>query len=354
MAVIHTERLRLRPLHEPDRAAVHELLSDPQVMRFIGPRRVMTTIEIDAWFATQLQDFAHGNRRHAVALRTTDEFIGMVGLQMGSTVNDFGYYFLRCSWGHGYALEACRAALAALQGMELEIFIAADNTASARVMTRLGHVATQQGTRHGEAGWLYTPALGGRVDMQPYLTASEWIDSAHPEVVAQARALAEGAASPREVAERCFAFVRDAIRHSSDYRLNPVTCRASDVLRHGTGYCYAKSHLLAALLRANGIPAGLCYQRLSVGDSGAPYCLHGLNAVHLSEHGWYRIDARGDKPGIAARFTPPVEALAFVPRNPGERDLPGIHAEPLPQVVAVLTTQPDYAAVLRNLPDVAP
>lgn len=26
---------------------------------------------------------------------------------------------------------------------------------------------------------------------------------------------------------------------------NPVTCRASEVLVHGTGYCYAKSHLLA-------------------------------------------------------------------------------------------------------------
>jgi len=38
--------------------------------------------------------------------------------------------------------------------------------------------------------------------------------------------------------------------------MNPVTCKASDVLIYGTGYCYAKSHLLAALLRANAIPAG--------------------------------------------------------------------------------------------------
>lgn len=188
--------------------------------------------------------------------------------------------------------------------------------------------------------------------MHAYLAASTHIDCDHPEVVARAHALAEGAASPFEVTARCFAFVRDSIKHSADFRLNPVTCRASDVLRHGTGYCYAKSHLLAALLRANGIPTGLCYQRLSVNDDGAPYCLHGLNAVHLPEFGWYRIDARGDKPGIAARFTPPVEVLAFTPRLPGERDLSGIHAEPLPQVVAVLTSQPDYAAVLRHLPDV--
>ena len=93
--------------------------------------------------------------------------------------------------------------------------------------------------------------------MQNYLAASQYIDFNHPDVAAKAAALAEGAATPLDVARRCFEFVRDQIRHSVDYKLNPVTCKASDVLRHGTGYCYAKSHLLAALLRANGLPAGL-------------------------------------------------------------------------------------------------
>lgn len=188
--------------------------------------------------------------------------------------------------------------------------------------------------------------------MHAYLAASRYIDHDHPDVAAQARALAVGAASKAELIARCFTFVRDEIRHSSDHRLNPVTCRASEALRHRTGYCYAKSHLLAALLRANAVPTGLCYQRLSVGDVGAPYCLHGLNAVWLDDHGWYRIDARGNKPGVDAQFTPPVERLAFPIREPQERDLPEIWAEPLPSVVAVLTSQPGYAAVLRNLPDV--
>ena len=97
-------------------------------------------------------------------------------------------------------------------------------------------------------------------------------------------------------------------------KTNPVTLKASEVLQHGTGFCYAKSHLLAALLRANGIPAGLCYQRLSVNDTGAPWCLHGLNAVFLEDIGWYRCDARGNRPGVTAAFTPPVERLAFAVR----------------------------------------
>ena len=188
--------------------------------------------------------------------------------------------------------------------------------------------------------------------MQRFLAASTYIDFDAPEVRATARRLAENAASELDVVRACFEFVRDEIRHSSDFQLNPVTCKASDALRHGTGYCYAKSHLLAALLRANGIPAGLCYQRLSVGTSGAPYCLHGLNAVYLKDFGWYRIDARGNKPGIDARFDPPVEHLAFVIREREERMLPEIWAEPLNVVIDALERYATWDQVLANLPDV--
>jgi len=188
--------------------------------------------------------------------------------------------------------------------------------------------------------------------MQRFLAASTYIDIDTPEVRATARRLAENAVSELDVVRACFEFVRDEIRHSSDFQLNPVTCKASDALRHGTGYCYAKSHLLAALLRANGIPAGLCYQRLSVGTGGAPYCLHGLNAVYLKDFGWYRIDARGNKPGIDARFDPPVEHLAFAIREREERMLPEIWAEPLNVVVDALERYATWDQVLANLPDV--
>ncbi|MFC7517152.1 transglutaminase family protein [Herbaspirillum sp. GCM10030257] len=188
--------------------------------------------------------------------------------------------------------------------------------------------------------------------MKPYLASSEHIDWHDAAVSGQAASLAQGATSELEVARRCFDFVRDEIRHSWDYRLNPVTCAASEVLRHGTGYCYAKSHLLAALLRANGIPAGLCYQRLTIANDAPPFCLHGLNAVYLKEYGWYRIDARGNKPGVDAAFCPPREQLAFPILRKEEMDLPEIWAEPLPVVVRALTTHATVADVMANLPDV--
>jgi transglutaminase-like putative cysteine protease len=188
--------------------------------------------------------------------------------------------------------------------------------------------------------------------MTPYLASTEYIDWHDQEVAKKAAELAEGCSSEEIVAKKCFEFVRDSIKHSWDFNLNPVTCRASDVLRHGTGYCYAKSHLLAALLRANGIPAGLCYQRLVVGAESPPFCLHGLNAVYLQQYGWYRIDPRGNKVGVDAAFTPPIERLAFPSRTRGEILLPEIWPEPMPMVVAALTHCTTVEQVAENLPDI--
>lgn len=188
--------------------------------------------------------------------------------------------------------------------------------------------------------------------MEEYLQTSQFIDWQEPSILAKAASLAEGKKADQAIAKACFEFVRDEINHSWDHQQNPVTCKASDVLAQGTGYCYAKSHLLAALLRANGIPAGLCYQRLTISDDQPPYCLHGLNAVYLKEYGWYRVDARGNKEGVNANFTPPQEQLAFPIISEGEADLPEIWTEPLSVVVQALTQFSDFLDVANNLPDV--
>lgn len=189
------------------------------------------------------------------------------------------------------------------------------------------------------------------VSLDNYLHATNIIDWQTPSILELAKELAVGHDQPNEIARVCFQWVRDEIRHSCDYQLNPVTCRASDVLHHRTGYCYAKSHLLAALLRANGIPTGFCYQRLSINEQGAPYCLHGLNAVYLPVIGWYRMDARGNGDGIDAQFTPPQEQLAFKLQFAKEINFPGIFTDPLDIVVEALQTYSTWDDLLQNLPD---
>lgn len=189
-----------------------------------------------------------------------------------------------------------------------------------------------------------------------FLASTDVVDWYHADVRTLAWCLAGGEQDAVAVARRCFEWVRDEIRHSVDARDETVTCAASEVLAHGTGFCYAKSHLLAAMLRANGIPAGFCYQRLSIDGAGPPFCLHGFNALSLPAHGWYRVDARGNKicadgSRVDAQFTPMVERLAFPIQFVGEATFPEIHAEPLPAVVETLKQYATVSEVYAKLPD---
>jgi len=186
-------------------------------------------------------------------------------------------------------------------------------------------------------------------DRSAYLQRDDVVDFGHPALTAQAAALR--GASDVETARRCFEFVRDQVEHSGDFRRSPTTCSASEVLAARTGYCYAKSHLLVALLRANGLPAGFCYQRLTVDGPAPPWCLHGLVAVELAGVGWYAIDPRGNRAGIAAAFDPPHERLAFPIEHEGERDFALIYPRPLREVLHCLRSYATWDEVRANLPD---
>jgi transglutaminase-like putative cysteine protease len=187
--------------------------------------------------------------------------------------------------------------------------------------------------------------------LDAFLAATPIVDWSEPSVLALARWLAEGRTTDAEVARGCFEWVRDHVRHTVDHRLDRVTCSASEVLEARTGFCYAKSHLLAAVLRANTIPAGFVYQRLALDEAAGTFCLHGLNAVWLSGVGWYRLDARGDREDLRARFEPPREVLPFSCRLRGERLFPVVYSEPLAIVCDALRRHATRSELERHLPD---
>ena len=81
--------------------------------------------------------------------------------------------------------------------------------------------------------------------------------------------------------------------------------------------------------------------------------MHGLNAVFLPEHGWYRVDARGNKPGVTAAFTPPFECLAFPTELAGEIDFPEIMQRPLSAVIDAMREHADWRELAGNLPDLS-
>lgn len=185
-----------------------------------------------------------------------------------------------------------------------------------------------------------------------YLAADDVIDHDHPLVRETAGRLRAGAAGPYDYARAAFEFVRDAIPHSGDADDPRVTWRASDVLRLRTGICHAKSHALTALLRADGIPAGLCYQRLTDEDGSNPM-VHGLIAVLLpGQTRWARQDARGNvPPGVDARFSTEEERLAWPVRPEfGEADYPVLYAAPPPSVLESLQRATDRHHLWQLLP----
>jgi len=164
-------------------------------------------------------------------------------------------------------------------------------------------------------------------------------------VIALAHDLRRSAPDDIDVARSAFQWVRDEVAHSYDVQDPRVTLTAGEVLRERVGLCYAKSHLLAAVLRVAGIPAGLCYQRLMHGDG---YVLHGLVAVHLGGR-WHRQDPRGNKEGVAAEFSLSDERLAFpVDPDRGEIDYPQVMVSPAASVVKILGSTTDVLSLYRT------
>ncbi|MDJ1137290.1 transglutaminase family protein [Streptomyces iconiensis] len=179
-------------------------------------------------------------------------------------------------------------------------------------------------------------------DEAAYLVADAAVDHTHPVVRETAARLSAGVDDLTGYARAAFEFVRDTVPHSVDADDPRITWRASDVLARRTGICHAKAHALAALLRAEGIPAGFCYQKLDV--------LHGMIALKLPGGRWVRQDPRGNKPGVNAQFRLDREQLAWPVRpEKGECDYPVLYAEPHPVVLRALRLATDRAELWRLL-----
>lgn len=159
--------------------------------------------------------------------------------------------------------------------------------------------------------------------IEEYIKEDEIIDYSNEMIVKLAEELYEQSGNETEYIRAAYEYVRDHISHSADINEDIITCSASEVLKEGHGICFAKSHLLAALLRYKSIPTGFCYQKLILDDETAPVLIyHGLNGVYMKEYEkWIRLDARGNKEGVDARFSLDNEQLAF-PIRPemGEKD----------------------------------
>lgn len=169
-------------------------------------------------------------------------------------------------------------------------------------------------------------------DLSTYLLSDKYVDFDKKIIQDKVKELFNDDLNEIQRVKIAFEYVRDEISHSWDIQSEKVTRTASEVLKYKEGMCYAKSMLLTALLRCQGIPAGFCYQRLTLGDTPETgHCIHALNAVYLSTiNKWIRIDARGNTNGKNAQFLINREQLAFQIRGEyDEVDYPTIFAKPI-------------------------
>ena len=143
--IVDTPRLRLRPFTEGDVAALHALMQDPEVMRYVGDRRVPTLQETWRAVAGWLGHWAlRGYGMWAIEERDVGAVIGRAGIINPADWPgpEVGYVLGRDWWGRGYATEAARAAMewgfATIGFDRLISLIDPANTASIAVAERLG------------------------------------------------------------------------------------------------------------------------------------------------------------------------------------------------------------------------
>ena len=190
-------------------------------------------------------------------------------------------------------------------------------------------------------------------DINEYLKYDEVIDFDKPEIKALADTLFDEVSSETDYVRHAFEYVRDTYPHSADINADEIAVSASDVLKIGHGICHAKSHLLAALLRCKGVPAGLCYQKLILDDETNPvYICHGLIGVYLNEFNkWIRLDPRGNRSDVDAQFSIDEEKLAFPVRvDKGEEDDLTVYPDPKAFVIKSMRESKTRTELWINLP----
>ena len=186
-----------------------------------------------------------------------------------------------------------------------------------------------------------------------YLKCDNVIDYDNKSIVELADTLFKNANNKLDFIKTAYEFVRDNIAHSADINEDIITCTASEVLKAGHGICFAKSHLLAGLLRCKSVPTGFCYQKLILDDETEPVLVyHGLNGVHIKDYKkWIRLDARGNKTGVNAQFSIETEKLAFPIRSEmGETDNFIVYPNPDIRILEKLRKCKTRTELWNNLP----
>ena len=150
-AEIRTRRLFLRPVADEDLSDLVRGLSDWRVARNLSPIPFPYTMEdARAYFPEQQQRRLQSMSGCWVIVNP--DFCGIVAVDFEAAEGELGYWLMPHAWGKGYATEAARAVVDHAFGdrpcAKLTSGHAADNSASGRVLTKLGFVEIERGEHY--------------------------------------------------------------------------------------------------------------------------------------------------------------------------------------------------------------
>ncbi|MGW1508339.1 GNAT family N-acetyltransferase [Streptomyces sp. NPDC002394] len=160
-APISTERLVLRESEAGDRAAFVELFASPEVGTHIGGARPREELD-------RAMPEVPGRRPRLFVIELDGTMIGMVTLDRRDAERpgyvrpeggeaELGYMLLPRAWGHGYAAEACAAALdwfaAAHPGEPVVLTTRTANDRAMRLAAKLGFTEVERFEEYGAEQW---------------------------------------------------------------------------------------------------------------------------------------------------------------------------------------------------------
>jgi RimJ/RimL family protein N-acetyltransferase len=158
---IKTQRLVLRESEARDRAGLIELFSSPDVGSYVGGAQSREELE-------RTVPGTPGQRSGFFVVELDETMIGMITfdrrdaerpghLSPDAGEAELGYMFLLHAWGHGYATEACAAALRwfahALPGEPVVLCTQTANLQSSRVAAKLGFAEVGRFEEFGAQQW---------------------------------------------------------------------------------------------------------------------------------------------------------------------------------------------------------
>lgn len=164
--MLETQRLFFRPYNLNDLDFYASLVSDPEMMRYIGEGVTRTRQEAEGMLAARVAKFAKTPHLGLQLLirKADNQPIGHAGLVPqtveGADEVEIGYWIARDHWGNGYASEAAAAlrdfGIGMLGLVRLVSLIQHPNTASKKVAERIGMTYERPVTYNGKEIALYS------------------------------------------------------------------------------------------------------------------------------------------------------------------------------------------------------